>query len=530
MSKKYWIYLFFVAAVLLFAGNGSICVTDSVESNYALTAKEMVLSGDWLSPQIYGRYWFDKPILFYWLTALGFKLFGFNEFGARFFPAIFGLGALMLVAYGGTRLYGQKVGWLSGFVLLSNVEFFLISKSIITDAVLFLFLSSTLLFFYLGYKENSAKYLYVMYASAGFAVLTKGPIGVLLPGLIIVIFLFWKRDLQVISRIHLLKGILLFSVIALPWYAAMHSIHGSEFINIFFGVHNYLRATVSEHPRDNVIYYYTLVNALAFFPWSLLIPWIIWKRIKEHNFKIGEKEGFLLIWTAVIFIFFQCMATKYITYTYPLLFPLSILVGNVLYKYGDKCLYRGFNFMAGALLAVLVGAAWWCNERGILSVQELYLLPTSLLVGVLLYYAGQYIQLKKFIGIGCICLCFYFSLIYAAAIPFAEHRSGKELGLNLRLHHITEAGAYGSYPTSAVFYSDAKIYKLLHRKAIADYRPQAMSWTSKNVMPYAVFEDNKLAVVAVKRNSLDAFYRIEDHRWYSVGSYEDWILLEQKKS
>ena len=85
MARKYWLLLFIVTAVLLFAGNGSLLVTDSVESNYALTAKEMVLSGDWLSPQIYGYYWYDKPIFFYWLTALAYKMFGFTEFASRFF-------------------------------------------------------------------------------------------------------------------------------------------------------------------------------------------------------------------------------------------------------------------------------------------------------------------------------------------------------------------------------------------------------------------------------------------------------------
>lgn len=85
--RRYGWWLFWgLAALLLFFGNGQLWITDSVESNYALTAKEMVLSGDWISPQIYSNYWYDKPIFFYWLTAAGFKIFGFNEFAARFFP------------------------------------------------------------------------------------------------------------------------------------------------------------------------------------------------------------------------------------------------------------------------------------------------------------------------------------------------------------------------------------------------------------------------------------------------------------
>lgn len=115
---------FAAAAALLFAGNGSLLITDSVESNYALTAKEMVLSGDWLSPQIYGHYWYDKPIFFYWLTALAYKMFGFTEFASRFFPALFGLGSVALLAWGGSKLENVRSGFISALVLLSSVEFF----------------------------------------------------------------------------------------------------------------------------------------------------------------------------------------------------------------------------------------------------------------------------------------------------------------------------------------------------------------------------------------------------------------------
>lgn len=146
MPRKYWLLLFAAAAALLFAGNGSLLITDSVESNYALTAKEMVLSGDWLSPQIYGHYWYDKPIFFYWMTALAYKMFGFTEFASRFFPALFGLGSVALLAWGGSKLENARSGFISALVLLSSVEFFLISKSVITDAVLFFFFSATLLF------------------------------------------------------------------------------------------------------------------------------------------------------------------------------------------------------------------------------------------------------------------------------------------------------------------------------------------------------------------------------------------------
>lgn len=108
--RRYGWWLFWgLAALLLFFGNGQLWITDSVESNYALTAKEMVLSGDWISPQIYGNYWYDKPVFFYWLTATGFKIFGFNEFGARFFPALFGMAGLGLLVYAAKNFTAKKL-------------------------------------------------------------------------------------------------------------------------------------------------------------------------------------------------------------------------------------------------------------------------------------------------------------------------------------------------------------------------------------------------------------------------------------
>ena len=525
MSKKYCLGLWAIAVLLLFFCNGSLLVTDSVESNYALTAKEMVLSGDWLSPQIYGHYWYDKPIMFYWLTALGFKLFGFTEFGARFFSAFFGLLGLGLVSYGGYRLYNEKVGFLSGVLLLSSVEFFLISKSIITDAVLFLFFSATLLFFYLGYSENKPLFWYLMYASAGLAVLTKGPIGVLLPGLIITLFLLWQRDWQVLKRCKLFSGTVLCALVAVPWYAAMYSLHGSDFINTFFGVHNFLRATVSEHPRDNVWYYYLLVNALALFPWSALVPVCLWQRWRKGaGFAASEK--FLLLWAGVVFIFFQLMATKYITYTYPLLFPMSIFLAKELETREEELLQLRYYLFVGVIFAVLLGATVWVSATGMVVEEDLLLVPLSLMLGIMLCYLWQMGAGHKALGLASMCLCFYLSLIVSIAVPFSTQRSAKGLGELLVKDGISEVGLYGSYPTSAVFYSDARIVKLVPEKELNSYKPKNMSWSSKNVMPFAAMEKQHYHFVIVNEKSMKSFLEQDRQQWQLAGRSTRYLLLQ----
>ena len=528
MPRKYWLMLFMAAAVLLFAGNGSLLVTDSVESNYALTAKEMVLSGDWLSPQIYGHYWYDKPIFFYWLTALAYKMFGFTEFASRFFPALFGLGGLALAAWGGSKLNNERSGFCSALVLLSSVEFFLISKSVITDAVLFFFFSATLLFSYLGYRDGKASYWYIMYAAAGFSVLTKGPIGVLLPGLIITLFLLWQRDWRVLKRMHLASGTLLCLAMAVPWYAAMYSLHGSDFINTFFGTHNFLRATVSEHPRDDVFYYYALVNLLALFPWSGLVPWTVYKWQQAGRPKLTEQQRFLLLWALVVFVFFQCMATKYLTYTYPLLFPASLLLGSLLDKQA-ACVDGGYMFFVGGGLGVLLVGAWFVVSQQIIASELLFLLPLSLIIGVLLDYIILLCSGKRAYSIAAMSVVFYIALVFSIAVPFSEQRSAKDLGEMLTAQQVQEIGLYGKYPTSAVFYSSSKIVKLLHEQEVAGYVPKEMSWTGKNVMPYATLEHNPYKMVVVTPSSYNSFVNKQYEQWQVIDADSSWILLRAKK-
>lgn len=523
MKSKYWLGLWLTAALLLFFSNGSLLVTDSVEANYALTAKEMVLSGDWLSPQIYGRYWYDKPIMFYWLTALAFKLFGFTEFAARFFPALFGLAGLGLVCWGGKRLYNERVGFYSGLALLSSVEFFLISKSIITDAVLFVFFSATLLFFYLGYRDGRARDWYAMYASAALAVLTKGPIGVLLPGLIITLFLIWQRDWRLLGRCRLCSGTALLLALATPWYLFMYSRHGMEFINTFFGVHNFLRASVSEHPKDDVIYYYALVNLLAFFPWSGLLPQLLRGYRGENGWQIKPQEGFLMLWAAVVFIFFQCMATKYITYTYPLLFPASILIGKLLAEKGEYCFSKGYCLFLEGFFLLLLGAAWRVQSEGLAPVTELFMLPLSLIFGLLLFVIFVF-NGRRAMGVGAVCVLFYLALTASVAVPLSETRSAKGLGELLQSRQVHTAGVYGSYPTSAVFYSGSRLFKLLPAKDVAGYVPKNNSWSSKNVMPYALIGDKSYRWVITRTKDAKRLTQQEGAARQLAGQAGQWQL------
>lgn len=147
----------FALALMFFAwGSHLLPVTDPVESNYALTAKEMVLSGNWLSPQIYGHFWFDKPAMVYWLMSISYSLFGFTDFASRLPAAFCGAATITLLVWYIRRITKNNVVavW-SGIMLATSLEFWIISHAIITDSMLMLFTVPTLLSAYIGLMETT---------------------------------------------------------------------------------------------------------------------------------------------------------------------------------------------------------------------------------------------------------------------------------------------------------------------------------------------------------------------------------------
>ena len=534
-SKKYIGWIVLLGVYLFFLGNWGIAITDPVESNYALTAKEMLQAGNYLSPQIYGNYWYDKPIFFYWEVIAAFKLFGINEWAARFFPAVFGIIGLLMTYWFTQKLFNRLTALVATVILGTSLEYWLISKTVITDMTLFVFFNAALIFFYLGYYFKKRNYYYGAYVFAGLAVLTKGPIGLLLPGLIVVLFLVSQRDYKELLHMKWLGGIALFVLTAGPWYYYMYSVHGMDFIDTFLGVHNVLRATVSEHPRDNVWYYYLGMFIIGFFPWVFTLPYLFKRRFmaqrqmlktaadsgvntadesRDNGFNsvvmnIGSmsasgavlhakhtttanSEGtptwrqtlrammhfdqttiFLLIWAITIAVFYQLMATKYTTYTFPYLLPIAILAARVM-------------------------------------VNHLKLVKYTVIANIILYSV----------------------LTCAVAIPYCAAYSSREVGQVVE--QTVKPGdmvvSVGRYQTSAGFYSNQLIYRVEKAAVIPGLEPSAMNWNTKNVMPFIAEEtiatrDNVVAIVDNRR--LKEFKANMPGNWQEIKAMDNFTVFRK---
>lgn len=477
LRKHPYLTLLMFSLFLYLIGNELLPVTDTAESNYAVTAKEMVLSGDWISPQIYGHYWYDKPIFYYWELALSYTLFGFNEMASRLPSALLGSASVLFTYWFARRVYSEKIGWLSAIILGTSVECWLLSKAIITDTTLFLFMSMAIAFFYMGYTENR-KYYYLCYTAAAFAVLTKGPIGLLLPGLAALLFLAYNKDLAEMKRVHLFSGLLLFTAIAGAWYGLMCCLHGSDFLLNFLGVHNFLRATVSEHPTKNKWYFYLIIYFIGFAPWSFTIPYSLFKKWKRKELDLRNSSNatqLLFIYFAVVNIFFELIATKYTTYTFPGLFSLAILTA---------LLYRDLT---------------WRFER-----------------------------------IGCAAIIIYTLLTLFVAPTIMLTRSGKEAGQALAQIDTTgkTIAFLHDYRTSTVFYSSKTIYRAEPANKIDGMKPGALSWNAKNVMPFIAEEDlfqkGNVILIAQDKSQEPCLIAFEEARHVSElripGLYDLWIL------
>ena len=536
-SNKIFLVLLLISIYLFFAFNSYIHITDTVESNYALTAKEMVQSKDWISPQIYGKYWYDKPVFFYWQTAAAFKLFGFTEFAARFWPAVMGILSVLLMFWFGKKLLDDKrIGLISGLILATSLEFIIIAKFVITDMMLFFFFNGALACFLLAYRggPKAKNYYYLFYLLCALATLTKGPIGFLLPGLIVFLFLCWTRNWAELKEMKIIPGFILFLITAAPWYCAMYFKHGRDFVLTFFGVHNYLRATVSEHPRDNVFYYYFLILLVGFFPWVAFLPQTIknlWSKGKGW-LKRDFETKFLITWIVVVFMFFELIATKYSTYTFEILFPLSLLVAKFfISKWESPAKGLFWSFIYISLFNILLLGASYVTLRRFhypLGNQIPMILVVLIGCGLCFYFIFTRTTQKVLLVFLATWLLFNGVFIKTLFIPLSQYQSAKAIAMSIRrIYHPGDLiTSYGNYQTSAVFYSGYKIYDLTHQDPSKNRNSGKLSWASKYVMPTIRLEDVHDLGGGTKR--IFVITRQKDYKEFLKEYPGSWKIIQDK--
>jgi len=321
----------FLAALccwVIFQNLGTAHLFEPDEGRNAERGRELLLLNDWVIPHENFVPALNKPIFLYWLIAIAYKLFGVSEWSARLPSALAALGCLFLI-YGFVReRWGACEAAWSALILLTNIQFFLYSRIVIFDMTLTFFTTLSLVEFQRALEAVDAgpRRLHgaLMCAGMGLATLVKGPIGALIPGMIISLHLLFRREWSFLAWRNLMIGAVVFCAIVAPWAAWTETRHPG-YLRYFLWEENVLRFLTPHFQRSQPWYFYFLVVVFGFFPWSFLLP----SAIKDiWNKRPARDDLLLLLWIVVPFLFFSASHSKLPHYILPIFPALAVLTAK----------------------------------------------------------------------------------------------------------------------------------------------------------------------------------------------------------
>ncbi len=322
-----------LVAIILWCGNleyRKLALSD--EGRYSEIPRYMAQSGDWLTPRLNGIKYFEKPPLQYWATAAAYEAFGEHHWTARLWPALTGFLGVLLMFYAGARLYGADTGLYAALVLGSSFLYTAIAHINTLDMGLTFFLGLALAGILLALDpcadaKTSRLWMHIAAAGCALAVLSKGLIGIVLPGAVVVIYMLARRDFILWRKLHLASGGLLFLAICAPWFIAV-SIANPEFPWFFF-VHEHLqRYTTTTHQRYQAWYYFIPILMVGILPWLVTLFDAMMNALKRNGTQGFDPTLFLLLWTGFIFVFFSLSDSKLPSYILPIFPALALLIAT----------------------------------------------------------------------------------------------------------------------------------------------------------------------------------------------------------
>lgn len=347
--------LLVVLAAAWLAGLGARPLYKPDEARYGEIAREMVQSGDWVTPRLNGFKYFEKPPLQYWASALAFKAFGESDWAARLWSGLMALFGVALTFYAARRLYGARAGPLAAAVLAGCPLYLLLGQVSTLDMGVSIFLSAAVFGFALahsaGTEPGRRRAMLAAWAACALAVLSKGLIGIVLPALAVILYALARRDWNLLRRLELARGGALFLLVVAPWFVAV-SLRNPEFVHFFFVQEHWERFTTTLHQRAHPWWYFLPVLAAGASPWllALLVSWA--KAFGGRRGAAFSPELFLGIWALVVLVFFSLSGSKLPPYILPMLPALAILAGGHLAKEG-----RSGLLIAQCTLMAAAGAA-----------------------------------------------------------------------------------------------------------------------------------------------------------------------------
>lgn len=393
------ILVFLISLVLCLIGSGAYPIYILDEAKNTEAAREMMFGQEYIVPTFNGVLRTDKPPLHYYFMMIGYNFFGINSFGARFFSGIFGTLTIVFSFHFINFFSGKNVAYTFALITWSSIFFIQEFHLAVPDPYLIFFISTGLWFFYDFYIRDTISSLWFMYILFGFGALTKGPVALLLPGLICLVFFIITKDLTIksILRYKPFLGLLLVLTIALPWYVLVHIETGGVWTKGFFLDHNIHRFGNEMEGHGGVFLITWAFVLLGMMPFSFFV---IYAFIKAYKNRKDTLLQFSAIICVVFILFFSISNTKLPNYTMPCYPFLAFVISKALWEFFLKQKKSAHITVVVLLITVLAvalpiaGKFALLNEKGLENSSNisLWLLPTSLITtgGAFLYFQKRY--------------------------------------------------------------------------------------------------------------------------------------------
>jgi 4-amino-4-deoxy-L-arabinose transferase-like glycosyltransferase len=369
--------------VIVYLGSAfSPALQDDADSTHAEAAREMLATGDYVTLHVNGVRYLEKAPLMYWLLAFSYRMFGINEFAARF-PTVVAVFLLVLLAMRwSARGFGDPAQIYSGLLIATSVGTYLFTRILIPEAILSLLIASTFYFFVLALQESCDVWRwYAGYACLALAVLTKGLIALVIVGITSILYLAITGEWRRWREFRLGTGLLLFFLIAAPWHL-IAGFRNPRFFWFYFVNEHFLRFLGKRYPSD-----YNKVPALLYwelhlvwlFPWSAYLPLVVRNMRRDFGAisgaaTLGSRTRLLCwIWAGVVLTFFA-FSTSQEYYTFPAYFPLLLLLASTLAE-EEESGGRSWLVSSSALAAAVSGAAGLLLVAGLWSSRHLPFQP-----------------------------------------------------------------------------------------------------------------------------------------------------------
>ena len=331
MSSKRAVWLLWVALITVWFGTLDYRkLVRPDEGRYAEIPREMVATGDWLTPRLNGIKYFEKPALQYWATATSFELFGESEWTARLWPALTGFFSVLLAAWTGRRLWGPQAGNLAAAILASMLLIIFMSHTLTLDMGLTFFLQVAWTAFIIAQQSDNRaarRWMWLLWAALALAVLSKGLVALVLAGITLIVYTALSRDLSPWKRLAPLSGMAIFISVAGPWFIAV-SLINPEFPHFFFIHEHFERFLTKVHNRYEPDWYFIPIYLIGAFPWSFMLVHALFKSWPQDLNATFQTQRFLASWVMATFGFFSLSDSKLIPYILPILPALALLGGK----------------------------------------------------------------------------------------------------------------------------------------------------------------------------------------------------------